>query len=247
MPSPRTHHPAAAMSWLLPDAGSRVLDLCTGKGAFTADLVRCGHRVFGISVDPRVAQLVSGRAEGATVVRATADQLPFRPHWFDVVTIAGQRARTTAVLPEAVRVLRPGGHLGVLRTTRDDTVPWVRRLARLLQAYDPTAMTTTVSGPSEEEILSGGWFVTAESRSFRHWVPVDRAGLLAMVEARPRVRQLAAHDRAALLGDVGGLFDDIARGHELMLPYRVECRKAWPDPERQAQEPSITVGIHLRW
>jgi len=235
------------MAWLLPDAGSRVLDLCTGKGAFTVDLVRCGHRVFGITADPRVAQLVSGRAGGATVVRAAADRLPFRPRWFDVVTIAGQRARPAAAFPEAVRVLRPGGHLGVLRTTRDDTVPWVRRLAGLLQAYDPTAMTTTVSGPSEEEILASGWFVSAESRSFRHWVPVDRAGLLAMVESRPRIRQLPEPDRTALLAGVGGLFDDIARGHELMLPYRVECRKAWPDPERQALEPSITIGIHLRW
>ncbi|MPM24144.1 hypothetical protein SDC9_70625 [bioreactor metagenome] len=144
-------------------------------------------------------------------------------------------------------MLRPGGHLGVLRTTRDDTVPWVRRLARLLQAYDPTAMTTTATGLSQEEILADGWFVASEAKSFRHWVPVDRAGLLAMVAARPRLRQLPEADRTALLADVGALFDDIARGHEVMLPYRIECRKAWPDPERQALEPSITVGIHLRW
>lgn len=235
------------MSWLLPASGSQVLDLCTGRGAFTADLVSCGHRVFAITADARVAQQVAARASGATVVRAAADRLPFRPRWFDAVTIAGQRARPADAFPEACRVLRPGGHLGVLRTTRDDTVPWVRRLAGLLQAYDPTAMSTTATGLSRDEILAGGWFVASEAKSFRHWVPIDRAGLLAMVEARPRLRQLPEADRTALLADVGALFDDIARGHEVMLPYRVECRRAWPDPERQALEPSITVGIHLRW
>ncbi|QGF22835.1 class I SAM-dependent methyltransferase [Raineyella fluvialis] len=247
MPSPRTNHPGAAMAWLLPDAGAQVLDLCTGTGAFTADLVRCGHRVFGITADARVAQQVAARATGATVIRASADRLPFRPRWFDVVTIAGQRARSAEAFPEAVRVLRPGGHLGVLRTTRDDTVPWVRRLAKLLQSYDPTAMTTATSGPSQEEVLSGGWFIASETKAFRHWVPIDRPGLLAMVEGRPRIRQLPEADRQDLIAKVTGLFDDIARGHEVMLPYRVECRKAWPDPERQAIEPSITVGIHMRW
>lgn len=247
MPSPRTLHPAPAMAWLLPEADSRVLDLCGGRGAFTRDLVSAGHRVLGITPDLRTAQTLASRVEGATILCASARRMPFRPRWFDVVTVAVPQPRVADVFPEAVRVLRPGGHLAMLTTTRDDTVPWVRRLAGLIQAHDPTAMKAVSAGITQEELMAGGWFVATDAKAFRHWVQVDRQSLLAMVERRPAVRRLSENDRHNLLADVGLLFDDIARGHEVMLPYRVECRKAWPDPDKQAVEPSITVGIHMRW
>lgn len=235
------------MAWLLPEQGARVLDLCGAHGAFTRDLVLAGHRVFGVTGHAGTATTVRERAPGATVLRADPGRLPFRPRWFDAVTVAVDTPGLVSAFPEAVRVLRPGGHLALLRTTRDDTVPWVRRLAGLVRAHDPSAMTATVWGPSEAALLDGGWFVDTETRAFRLWIPVDRRALLAMVERRDPVQALDEASRADLLADVGRLFDDIARGHEVMLPYRVECLKAWPDPELQNTEPSITVGIHLRW
>ena len=247
MPSPRTLHPASAMAWLLPEQGARALDLCGGHGAFTADLLHARHRVYALTSDARTASLVRDRAPGATVVRGDPARMPFRPRWFDVVTVAVDTPVLPAAYPEVVRVLRPGGYLALLRTTRDDTVPWVRRLAGLIHAHDPTAMTATAWGPSEDGLAASGWFVSTETRSFRLWVPVDRPTLQAMVERRQPVQALAERDRTNLLADVRMLFDDIARGHEVMLPYRVECLKAWPDPEMQSAEPSITVGIHLRW
>lgn len=247
MPSPRTLHPTPAITWLLPSAGSLVLDLCGGNGSFTGDLVASGHRVFGVTSDAATAGRISSRAAGATILQASARQLPFRPRWFDVVTASFHQVGPANMFSETVRVLRPGGHLGLLRTGRDDTVPWVRRLAGLVQAHDPTAMQTPTGGPSKAELLDSGWFVAVDARSFRRWVPVDRPALLSMVERRQRVQQLRERDRSNLLTDVGMLFDDIARSHEVMLPYRVDCLKAWPDPDLQAVEPSITVGIHMRW
>jgi SAM-dependent methyltransferase len=203
--------------------------------------------VFAITEDASIAAAVRSRVEAATVIRAGWDRMPFRPRWFDAVTVAVDAPRLTEAFPETFRVLRPGGHLGLLRATRDDTVPWVRRLTALIRAHDPTAMTSAATGPTEAEILDGGWFVATEIRSFRLWVPIDRPTLLAMVERRGPVQELDATDRRNLLADVGMLFDDIARGHEIKLPYRIECRKAWPDPDLQAAEPSVTVGIHLHW
>lgn len=247
MPSPRTLHPASAMAWLLPENAARVLDLCGGNGAFTRDLVHAGHRVFGITENARTAERLAAGIGSATIVRASARRMPFRPRWFDAVTVAVDTPRLHEVFPETVRVLRPGGYLGLLSTARDDTVPWVRRLAAMVQTYDPTAMTATPTGPTASDLEAGGWFVTTESKVFRLWVPIDRPRLLAMVERRRPVQQLGHDQRRNLLADVGMLFDDIARGHEVKLPYRIECHKAWPDPERQAAEPSITVGIHLHW
>lgn len=235
------------MAWLLPEDGSRVLDLCGGNGAFTHDLVSAGHRVFGITDDAATADRIASRVEYATILQASPTRMPFRPRWFDAVTVAVDTPRLREVFPEVVRVLRPGGYLALVRTTRDDTVPWVRRLAALVQTHDPTAMTASAVGPTDTELVEGGWFVTTETKSFRLWVPIDRPTLLAMVERRRPVQELEANDRKNLLADVRMLFDDIARGHEVKLPYRIECRKAWPDPDRQAAEPSITVGIHLHW
>ncbi len=246
MPAVRTLHPASAVTWLAPACPARVLDLGDSSGALAHDLGERGHEVYAVAPGVADARRVQARAVVRAVVDADPSRLPFRPRWFDVVTLACTEL-PARVLPEAARVLRPGGHLGVVTTCRDDTVPWVRRLAGLLQTHDPRAMTETRSGPSIEDLLADGWFVDAEEHRFRLWVPTDRAGLLAMVENRPAVAELAPDRHANLLADVGMLFDDIARGREVMLPYSVICRRAWPDPDRQQAEPSVVLGPHLHW
>ena len=246
MPAVRTLHPASAVTWLAPECPARVLDLGDPSGALARDLGKRGHEVYAIATDVPAGRRLLARAPLRAVVGADPSRLPFRPRWFDVVTLVGTLV-PAHVLPEAARVLRPGGHLAVVTTCRDDTVPWVRRLAGLLQTHDPRAMTATGTGPSTEELMADGWFLDAEERRFRLWVPTDRACLLAMVERRPAVAQLAPDRHANLLADVGMLFDDIARGPEVMLPYSVICRRAWPDPDRQQTEPSVVLGPHLHW
>ena len=55
-------------------------------------------------------------------------------------------------------------------------------------------------------------------------MPIDRPGLIAMVERTPTARELDADTRAALLGEVSALYENAARPPEpLLLPYQVRC------------------------
>jgi SAM-dependent methyltransferase len=68
------------------------------------------------------------------------------------------------------RVLKPGGHLAIAYNTRDDTVPWVRRLAALLQQADPDAMKGDYGVDSVDAVAESPYFVTLERRDLRDWI-----------------------------------------------------------------------------
>ena len=75
------------------------------------------------------------------------------PCHFDVVT-AAQTLHCFApglALTEIARVLKPGGYLAIAYNTRDDTVPWVRRLIALMRE-DPNSMRGDYGADSVEKI-----------------------------------------------------------------------------------------------
>jgi SAM-dependent methyltransferase len=104
---------------LLPDvAGKDTLELGCGTGYVSAWLARRGARAVGI--DPTDAQLATARqleqefGLGVGLVSAVAEQLPFADHSFDLVISeygASIWSDPYRWVPEAVRVLRPGGEL----------------------------------------------------------------------------------------------------------------------------------------
>ena len=127
-------------------------------------------------------------------------------------------------------MLRPGGHLAVAYNTRDDTVPWVRRLTALLQQNDPEAMRGDYGIESLGDVTDSPYFTELVRRDFRNWVPITRKGLVSMVERRPSMTRLDPTRRQALLDEVAALYDSIARPPEpLLLPYRASCWRAEVD------------------
>ena len=89
---------------------------------------------------------------------------------FDVVTASQtlHRFAPGLALTEIARVLKPGGHLAVAYNTRDDTVPWVRRLIALMQQTDPDAMKGDYGVESLDAIADSSYFVDLERRNFRN-------------------------------------------------------------------------------
>jgi ubiquinone/menaquinone biosynthesis C-methylase UbiE len=232
MSTGRAPYPDAAAAWMVTDDRSRVLDLGSGSGRFAAMLHRAGHEVFCLdrAVD-RVAGLPD-RLGTHLHVAGRVESLPFLSCNFDVVTAAATLHRFTPglALTEIGRVLRPGGRFAVAYNTRDDTVPWVRRLTALLQQNDPEAMRGDYGIESLSDVTDSPYFTELVRRDFRNWVPITRKGLVSMVERRPSMTRLDPTSRQALLDEVAALYDSIARPPEpLLLPYRASCWRAEVD------------------
>lgn len=100
--------------------GSLVYDLACGTGDFCRELTAAGHRPVGF--DFSFGMLENART-GAPLVQADALRLPVRDASADAVT-CGFALRNVvsldALFAELARVVRPGGRIALLETSRPD-------------------------------------------------------------------------------------------------------------------------------
>ncbi|SDC84540.1 class I SAM-dependent methyltransferase [Nocardioides lianchengensis] len=215
----RPSYPRDAAAWLVGEQPTTVLELGAGTGKLTRQLVDLGHDVHATDPDeamlailrrdlPDVRTTVGGAEEIAApdasydvVVSAQAF------HWFDL-----DRA-----LPEIARVLKPGGRLALVWNERDERIPWVKKLGRIIgtqdRATDPT-----------EPVSTCGHFGFVEDAVFKHWQGVDRESIIDLVRSRSNVAVLDEEARAAKLEEVRAFYADYGRGMDgMQLPYVVRC------------------------
>ena len=131
-------------------------------------------------------------------------------HWFDL-----DRA-----LPEIARVLKPGGRIGLVWNQRDESIPWVRRLGRIIGTQEQ------LDEPAQA-LTESGLFGEVEEASFVHWQQVDRKSIQDLVLSRSNVAVLDDEGRAAKLAEVVAFYDDFGRGMDgMQLPYVTRCFRA---------------------
>jgi SAM-dependent methyltransferase len=216
---------AGAVDWLAGGSQGPTLILGRASAAFASGL-RGRHRLTLVDRDRDAVSELLRRAPSGLPMVAAAEALPLAPCSFDRVLLA-QNFHTFApglALSEFARVLRPGGRLGIAYTVRDDSVPWVKRLVTLVRRYDPEAMAGAYGTDSLQALTDSAYFPQIETRSFRRWVPITRPGLVDLVARTSSARRLDEDTRAALLAEVGAVYDNSARPPEpLLLPYRISC------------------------
>lgn len=222
--------PDSALEWLVGERDDRqVLTLSPGAG-LPGKLARSGRHVWCIDKDPRRLQALPAMA-GLSRVAARAEALPFAPCQFDIV-LAHQvihRLAPGIAFGELARVLRPGGWVGVSYLTRDDSVPWVRRLIALMRSVDPDAMSADMGAGVTKLLVASKYFPRHEQRDFRIWLPVNRAQLVAMTARHRAVARLPEREQDRLLTAVGAIYDGASAGSELRLPYQLSCWRAYVD------------------
>jgi demethylmenaquinone methyltransferase/2-methoxy-6-polyprenyl-1,4-benzoquinol methylase len=101
------------------DGSARVLDVGTGTGRLAQAVVERNSRahVIGVDFTEAMLRLASPRLQ---VAAADALQLPFADAQFDAVVsgfVMRNLADVDGGITEQVRILRPGGTLGILETT----------------------------------------------------------------------------------------------------------------------------------
>ena len=116
---------------MLPTNAVDVLDLGAGTGAVTRLLrERVPGKVVAAEPDARMRAVLVRRVPDVLTVGARAEALPFADDTFDAVAVssAWHWMDLALTVPEAARVLRPGGRLGVLWNGPARDVEWVAEL-----------------------------------------------------------------------------------------------------------------------
>jgi ubiquinone/menaquinone biosynthesis C-methylase UbiE len=104
----------------LPGRVNRVLDLGCGTGLLLGELCERGELVVGADASEKMLGIARGRGEGAELVLADADHLPFRDGVFDCVvsiTLLQNMPDPTRTVRELARVLRRNG-VGILTSLK---------------------------------------------------------------------------------------------------------------------------------
>jgi SAM-dependent methyltransferase len=200
--------------------GRQAMDLGAGTGKLTRMLTGTGASL--VAVEPveamrrRFAQVVPE----VPVVGGTAEALPFRDGTFDAVVCA--QAFHWFDAEGAMRaihaVLRPGGRLGLVWNTRDESVDWVKQMSDVLRPY-------------ESKEPGGGWrdafarttlFGRLHERRFSHRQDLDVEGLVERVASVSFIAILPDAERAGVLGRIRSLAEThpaLAGRSRFVLPY----------------------------
>jgi SAM-dependent methyltransferase len=136
-----------ALSFLIPNGCSLAVDLAAGTGLFTRPLARRVPEVVAVEPDLRMREILAANSPGVTVLDGRGEAIPLPDSSADAVFVstAWHWLDPAIAVPEIARVLRDGGRLGVLWTSRDRAEDWVAQLDLLrLPGIDPD---TGSSGP----------------------------------------------------------------------------------------------------
>jgi SAM-dependent methyltransferase len=123
-----------------PLKGTRVADIGAGTGLATALLHARGARVIAVEPGPGMASQFRLGLPDVPLVLGDGNNLPLASQSIDILTYAQAWHWTEPgkSVPEALRVLRPGGALALWWNDSDSTVPWIAdqdgRLRRLFGA-----------------------------------------------------------------------------------------------------------------
>ncbi|WP_374773517.1 class I SAM-dependent methyltransferase [Streptomyces sp. NBC_01310] len=171
-----------------PLAGARVADVGAGTGIATTLLHGRGAAVVAVEPGDGMAAEFRRANPGIPVVRGDGDRLPLASGAFDLLTYAQAWHWTDPArsVPEARRVLRPGGALAIWWNDTDSTVPWIAEQEERLRVF------FGAQGESFRTLPQGlGEFTTRTVRWSRR-VTLDA-----------HLANLASHSAFLMLGEAG--------------------------------------------
>ena len=141
----RPDYPPELAAWLTGDLalgpGKIAVDLGAGTGKFTPRLVETGAQVIAVEPVAKMREKLAATLPQVDVREGTAQRLPLDDASVDAVLCAQSFHwfASRESLAEIRRVLKPGGHLGLVWNVRDARVPWVAQLDAIVNAREGDA------------------------------------------------------------------------------------------------------------
>jgi SAM-dependent methyltransferase len=219
----RPSYPPDALRWALGSDPLRVVDLGAGTGLLTRVLTGLGHQVIPVEPDAAMRAQLSASGDLAEPRVGSAEAIPLRDGSVDAV-VAGQSYHwfdRERAHPEIARVLRPGGVFAPIWNIRDEGVPWVAALTRIVDGMG--------GGDERHE----GWianpdfgplFDRPDQETFRHVVSMTADSLVAMMQTRSYFLTASPDKQAAVVAALRDLTADLPDTFD--LPYRTISYRA---------------------
>ncbi len=234
----RPSYPREAAEWLTGSTPVSVLELGAGTGKLTDRLLEIGHDVLATDPLDEMLQYLRLRHPECRSAVGSAEELPLSSRSVDVVVSAQAFHWFDAdrALPEIARVLKPEGVLALVWNARDERIPWVRKLGRLIDVPDRAREPV-------DTLVSSRLFGFVEEQTFRFWQPLRREDLQDLVASRSNVAMMAPAERERVLHDVDELYDAYHGGPDgLLLPYVTHCYRALVRPVMLEDSAAIHLG-----
>jgi SAM-dependent methyltransferase len=235
----RPSYPLEAVEWMTGRIPATVVEVGAGTGKLTDRLLELRHDVLATDPLDAMLQHLRLRHPELRVATASAEAVPVATRTVDTV-VAAQAFHwfdADRALREAARMLKPEGRIALVWNHRDERIPWVRKLGRIIGNQDNQPDPTDV-------LVSSKLFGYVEDATFRFWQPLRKAELRDLVVSRSNVAVMDPMAQERLLRKVDELFDDYQTGPDgLLLPYITRCYRAVVRPRGLIEEPEHSADL----
>ena len=226
----RPQPPQQAVDWLVPPGCEVAVDVGAGTGLFTRTLVGKAAQIVAVEPDARMRKVLAERSPGVRVVEGRGESIPLPDASADGVFVssAWHWMDHERAVPEIGRVLRDGGRLGLIWTSRDREVGWVRNLDRLpgdeiseAKAADRARRRLDVALPEPPPFRN----IARETFRFVRAMTIDDA--VAMLGTYSRVIVASPDDRARRLAEARAALEARFPGADVIdIPMQSRCWRA---------------------
>jgi len=226
----RPQAPQAAVDWLVPSGCEVVVDVGAGTGLFTRTLVSRAAQVIAVEPDARMRKVLAERSPEVRAVEGRGESIPLPDASADAVFVSSawhwmDRERT---VPEIGRVLRDGGRLGLIWTSRDREVDWVRDLDRLPGGDKvDEKQADRFRRRLDFDLPEPQIFHDIARETFRFVRTMAVEDVVAMLGTYSRAIIASADDRARALAEARAALDSRFPGADTIdIPMRAWCWRA---------------------
>lgn len=197
----RPGYPAAAIDFALSSQPiGHVLDLGAGTGKLTRDLVERAERVTAVEPDPAMLAVLSSNLPSVQALTGGADEIPLPSRSVDAILV-GQAFHwfpRPAADHEMMRVLKPGGVVGLIWNFPDRDVEWIPKIYQATRepempwSYRASDLDENLFTPPERHELSWTYEIAGEDALYElartwSWVIAQSPAEQAALEQRLRI------------------------------------------------------------
>jgi ubiquinone/menaquinone biosynthesis C-methylase UbiE len=226
----RPGYPAAAIEFLRQtfnlSSAAAVVDLAAGTGKFTRQLAKLDCQIIAIEPVEGMRQKFAALLPDVPILNGTAESIPLDTSSTDVITVAQafHWFQGEAALAEIHRVLKPGGHLGLLWNVRDESFDWVSQISEIITAYEGDAPRYR-TGKWRTAFEQTDLFTPLETQVFSYMHQYDLDAAIDRVASISFIAALDAQTQQTVLQQVRELLQRHPQTRDRPIiehPYRTE-------------------------